>query len=305
MHTREELPPTETGEAPAAVAEGTTPPPASAGASSSAPNFPFEGRRFDHGGDRHRRPPPPPDILYHGTTSELASRILETGRLQAPGGRRLYLSHDEGQAWRAAHRLRGEPVVLYVDALRARRAGTTFVRNRHNNLWQVSPIPSMHLLNLQPGFGVQLSAGGIPVRRTPSGRFEVALIQVARRSGTTWEVAKGKLEIGETPEASALREVIEETGMTAELRITRFVQQIRYGFLAPGGLPRLKTVYLYLMEVTGECDFKPAAAEGIGQVRWFPLEEGVRAVTHPSLVPAMRRARDMLLGREDSDHDGD
>ena len=40
------------------------------------------------------------------------------------------------------------------------------------------------------------------------------MIQVRRRSGLTWEVAKGKLEPGESPWQAAIREVQEEIGCT-------------------------------------------------------------------------------------------
>ena len=86
------------------------------------------------------------------------------------------------------------------------------------------------------------SAGGLPVRIGPDGVPRVALVRVTRKSGVTWEVAKGKLESGEVPEEAAVREVREEMGLPCELRVTRDLGRIRYGFQAPGGLPRLKTI---------------------------------------------------------------
>jgi RNA:NAD 2'-phosphotransferase (TPT1/KptA family)/8-oxo-dGTP pyrophosphatase MutT (NUDIX family) len=250
---------------------------------------------------RGRRPPraaPPaarstttPDILYHATSESELDRIRTSGRLSAGADRHVFLSSDEAQAWRVAHRLSaGSPVVLYVDAARSRRHGVRFFRNRRSGLYLSTPIPFGDILNLQAGFGEQVSAGGIPI----TGRgadTRMALIRVTRRSGTTWEVAKGKLELGESPEIAAVREVQEEMGVNVGLGIKAGLGAVRYGFLAPGGLPRLKTVHLFLMEPLGDMeDFIPAHGEGIGAVRWFPLLEAVRAVTHPSLVPVIRRA---------------
>ena len=236
----------------------------------------------------------PPDILYHATTEEHVRRVLQAGVLTVPEGRQLFLSSDEAQAWRVAHRLQGGPRVLYVDASRARRHGARFWRSRRTGLFQTRGVPLQDVLNLQVGFAEQISAGGIPVRRGPDG-VRLALIKVARKSGVTWEVAKGKLADGEPPEFAAVREVQEEMGISVDLKITHTLGIVRYGFLAPGGLPRLKTVHVYLLEPQGEiASFLPAAAEGIGDVGWFTPEEAARAVTHTSLVPLIQQIGTVL-----------
>jgi RNA:NAD 2'-phosphotransferase (TPT1/KptA family) len=235
-----------------------------------------------------------PDILFHATTVDAIDDIREAGRLSG-GRRRLTLSDDEVQSWRAAHRMSGHPRVLVVDTLRARRSGVRFFRNRHNGLYSATDIPIRHVLSLRDNYDVQLSAGGIPILRGEDGVLRMALIRVTRRSGTTWEVAKGKIEPGETPELAAVREVQEEMGVSVDFRITRYVGPVRYGFLAPGGAPRLKTIWLYLMVPQGELgDFNPSVREGIGDVKWFTVNEAVAAVTHSSLRPMMRRARELV-----------
>lgn len=236
-----------------------------------------------------------PDILFHATTADGIKRARKLGRLTAGQGRMVFLSSDEGQAWRAAHRLRGPPKVVAVDTLRARKSGVRFTRNRGNGLFQSTDIPLHHLLSLRKDFAEQMSAGGIPIRRDPDGQIRMALIKVSRRSGHTWEVAKGKSEDGETPEMTAIREVQEEMGIDVPFEICRFVGNVRYGFLAPGGLPRLKNIFLYLIEPQGPMDaFNPSTREGIGDVGWFTPDEACRAVTHTSLQPLMRKARDLV-----------
>lgn len=240
-----------------------------------------------------------PDILYHATTAEQVEQYLAEGRVLPLRGRGVYLSEEESQAWRAAHRLGGSPRVLFVDTGRARRRGVPFARNRRNGLYVAPELPLNAVLNLLPRFAEQWSAGGIPVQWAPDGTPLMALARVTRRSGRTWEIAKGKLEEGEPPEWAAVREVREEMGIEVGLSIFAFVGLVRYGFLAPGSLPRLKTVHLYLMkpdEPIGT-DFRPALREGIGEVRWFTPDQACRAVTHSSLVPLMRQARRMLLRR--------
>ena len=69
--------------------------------------------------------------------------------------------------------------------------------------------------------------------------------------------------------------------------------------MAPGALPRLKTVFLYLMKLDRpiEAAFDPAHAEGIDAVRWFTPSEAVRAVRHSSLIPLMKKARQLVEQR--------
>ena len=244
-----------------------------------------------------------PDVLFHATTREAVLHAGPDGVLQPEPRRRLLLSADEAQAWRAAHRLTADeahashtPQVLAVDVPRLRRAGIRLQRARNGPLWVAPVLPLRHILSLRDGFDHQLSAGGIPLTRFPDGSVRMALIRVSRRSGTTWEVAKGKLEPGEPPEVAAVREVQEEMGLDANLSVLRYVAPVRYCFLAPGGSPRLKTIFLYLLHADGPLEpFRPAAAEGIGDVAWFTPEDAAEAVRHPSLVPVMRRARDLVL----------
>ena len=236
----------------------------------------------------------PPDILFHATTAGQV-RELSSG-LKAGRDRYVYLANDRSRAWRVAHRINNgdQPEVLFIDAARARRHGVKFYRNRRNGLYLSEGIPRRYILNLQNNFGEQHSAGGIPMRQGPDG-IRLALIRCTRRSGTTWEVAKGKLEPGESPEATAVREVQEEMGLTVDLRVTEYLGVVRYGFLAPGRVPRLKSVFMYLMEPEADVEgFTPSESEGIDAVRWFTPAEASRAVTHSSLIPVMRRLRDSL-----------
>jgi RNA:NAD 2'-phosphotransferase (TPT1/KptA family)/8-oxo-dGTP pyrophosphatase MutT (NUDIX family) len=240
----------------------------------------------------------PPDILYHACTAEQLVRYRADGVVRSPHPKPVFLSDDETQAWRAAHRMGGEPRVLYVDTVRHRKRRLKLQRNRRG-LYSARAIGLPDVLNLQPEFAEQRSAGGIPVVYGADGAPRLALIRVTRRSGVTWEVAKGKLEAGEPPEWAGVREVQEEMGVSVDFDVRALIGLIRYGFLAPGGLPRLKTVYLYLLEPRGTMDgrFQPAAREGVRDVRWFSPEEACRVVTHSSLRPLMARARDLVEKR--------
>lgn len=243
---------------------------------------------------QRRRGGSPPDILYHATSIDRVEQALESGFLEVRGGRPVFLSRHEGQAWHVAHRSTEEPAVLYIDVSRARRSGCYFERNAQG-LWQTRSVPVRHVLNLADGFAEQISAGGIPVWWGPDGP-ELALIRVQRRSGTSWEVAKGKLEPGEFPERAAVREVREEMGcLDLPLEITRGLGYIRYGFHTPDGMPRLKTLHMYLMDTPERhTDFAPSRREGILEVDWFSPVDAARVCNHRSLRPLMRALRDNL-----------
>jgi 8-oxo-dGTP pyrophosphatase MutT (NUDIX family) len=265
----------------------------------SAPTNPAHAQRGPRSADRTRRGARekrgelPPDILYHATSRARVRRVFETGSLTVDGGRPVFLSRTEEQAWQVAHRGGGDPFVLVVDASRARRGGCRFSLNRQG-LWLAPAIPLAHLLNLHPDYGEQVSAGGIPTWFGPDGP-QVCLIRVARRHGATWEVAKGKLETGETPAQTAVREVQEEMGFHAELQVRLPLGAVRYGFLTPEGAPRLKTLHMYLMESAERfSDFQPADKEGVVDVGWFPPAEAERMVVHRSLRPLLRQVRELL-----------
>lgn len=244
-----------------------------------------------------RRAPAHPDILFHATTADRVDEVLEKGGLFA-GNRPLVFSGDEVGAWRTAHRFRGEPRLLVIDASRAKRGGVNFSRSRRSGLFLAEKVPLAHVLNLQPNYAEQLSAGGIPVRLRPDGTPELCLIKVKRRNRATWEVAKGKLEPGESPETAGCREICEEMGIDVPFTVLAPLGEVRYGFMAPGGLPRLKRVYLFLVRPEAQMDaFDPSSREGIGAVKWFTPDEACRVVRHTSLIPLMQRTRELLRDR--------
>jgi len=277
---------------------------------SKVKHFEIDGEKIrpvSRNGKRSSNRVTPPDILYYPCVAEEMESLRSAERLEPKQGRQLNLVTDEADAWRLAHRLEGSPQVLYVDAARASRFGTRFFRHQKSGNYLTQRVHVRDILNLLPKFAHQYSAGGIPVR-WEDGEPSLLLCQVKRRSGTTWEVAKGKLEPFETPEFTAVREVQEEMGFSLPMRTTQHVGNIRYGFIAPGGLPRLKTVFMYLLESDETWEnitFEPSLREGIIDVAWFPYRDACDVVRHSSLIPVMRHVRDVLekqrLGRRQSD----
>jgi len=105
------------------------------------------------------------------------------------------------------------------------------------------------------------AAGGIVIRRTPTGRVEVACIY--REARGDWTFPKGKLDPGETFEQAALREVLEETSLVCD--IVRFVGTTNYTHRK--GKPKI--VAYYLMH-TSEGEF--VANDEVDELVWLALE---------------------------------
>ena len=62
------------------------------------------------------------------------------------------------------------------------------------------------------------SAGGVVLRSGPTGPEVVLASRRTMSGGLAWGLPKGLVEPGERPEAAALREVREETGVVAKIR---------------------------------------------------------------------------------------
>ena len=103
----------------------------------------------------------------------------------------------------------------------------------------------------------------------------VALI--ATRGKTRWGLPKGAVSPGETSEAAALREVLEETGLRAD--IVKQLDTIEYFFRAGDTLIK-KRVDFYLMTHTGG-ELTPQLSE-VDDVEWVELSEAIRRASFAS-----------------------
>ena len=111
--------------------------------------------------------------------------------------------------------------------------------------------------------------------RVRDGQPHVALI--ATRGKTRWGLPKGAVSEGETSEAAALREVLEETGLTA--RIVKPLDTIEYYFRAGDTLFQ-KRVDFYLMEYVGG-ELEPQLSE-VDDVEWVELSSAIRRASFDS-----------------------
>ncbi len=117
----------------------------------------------------------------------------------------------------------------------------------------------------------ETSAGGLVVKRTPSGLMAALIARLDRRGRLLWSLPKGHLEAGESPEQAAVREVEEETGIRG--RVLGELGVIDFWFVAEDRRVH-KTVHHYLLEASGG-QLSDADVE-VHEVAWVPLED-VRA----------------------------
>ena len=134
------------------------------------------------------------------------------------------------------------------------------------------------------------SYGGVVVRSTEGGP-EVALIRpMSADDKEVWALPKGAKENDETPEQAALREVLEETGLKAE--VVEAIEPITYWFSwAPDKLRYRKTVQFFLMRHTGG-DPTPDAFE-VAEVRFVPLQGAAKQATYTSERKVLKTAAEL------------
>lgn len=121
----------------------------------------------------------------------------------------------------------------------------------------------------------ETSAGGLVVVRDATGPRGVLIARRNRRGRLEWVLPKGHLEAGETLEATAVREVEEETGIRG--RVVAPLGTIDYWFVAEGRRIH-KTVHHYLLERSGgELSDQDAEVE---EVAWVDLDEARRRLAY-------------------------
>ena len=117
------------------------------------------------------------------------------------------------------------------------------------------------------------------------------LFLLIRDSYKNWGFPKGHIEAGEQPEAAAIREVHEETGL-ADLAIRGQIDTIDWFFRFRGQLIH-KVCHFYLMESV-DAPTSPQRAEGITACRWTRFEEAQSLISYANARELLRRAQELL-----------
>jgi ADP-ribose pyrophosphatase YjhB (NUDIX family) len=132
----------------------------------------------------------------------------------------------------------------------------------------------------------ELSAGGVVVRRM-RGRWWLAAIRPQGKPEGVWALPKGLIDEGEGARTTAVREVLEETGVRGEA-VGR-LGDVRYVYSRAGDRI-FKIVVFYLVRTLGGRigEIEPAMRREVAEARWLPLDDA------PQLL-AYRGEREMAV----------
>jgi 8-oxo-dGTP pyrophosphatase MutT (NUDIX family) len=121
-----------------------------------------------------------------------------------------------------------------------------------------------HIWRIFRIYFTEIEAAGGLVRHT-AGKY----LFIERRG--KWDLPKGHIELGELPEACALREVNEECGIQGHVIVKTL--EPSYHTYSWEGISYLKKTHWFLMKYEGDMICNPQTEEGISKVAWlFPDE---------------------------------
>ena len=160
------------------------------------------------------------------------------------------------------------------------------VKKQVNQSTEKAEIPTMD----------QVSAGGVAFRWQGS-EPEMAIVSVKPKM--RWQLPKGIVDLGETPEITAVREVREEAGIETEL--LSLIETIEYWYRATkyGKPVRFhKFVHFYLLQYrSGDVSDHDHEIE---EARWVRFEEAIEMLAFEGERRVVEKARQVIaqIGRK-------
>jgi 8-oxo-dGTP pyrophosphatase MutT (NUDIX family) len=146
----------------------------------------------------------------------------------------------------------------------------------------------------------QTSAGGVVFRRggAATGEIEIALILVGPQA--RWQLPKGLVNAGETPEATALREVAEETGLQTVLVAP--IDLIEYWYYGSRGSQKVrfhKRVHFFLLAyLSGDVANHD---HEVDEARWVSLQAAKKMLAFAGERKVVEKAEALLATLNDGD----
>ena len=112
------------------------------------------------------------------------------------------------------------------------------------------------------------------------GRPMLAAIRPRGKPEGLWALPKGKIDAGEDPAETAVREVWEETGVHA--RLLEKLGDVKYVYTRRGGERVFKIVSFYLLQAgRGRIDdIDEQMRIEVAEARWLPLDEAPRLLAY-------------------------
>ena len=136
----------------------------------------------------------------------------------------------------------------------------------------------------------QVSAGGVTFRRSGP---ELQTVIVSVKPSLRWQLPKGIVDPGETPEITAVREVREEAGVETDL--IRLINTVEYWYQRVQYGKRIrfhKFVHFYLLRYTGG-DVSDHDHE-IAEARWVSFDEAIKKLEFKSERGVVEKAQELI-----------
>lgn len=140
----------------------------------------------------------------------------------------------------------------------------------------------------------QISAGGVAFRRAKSG-LKLAIVSV--KPSLRWQLPKGIVDPGETPEVTAVREVREEAGVQTELlelidTVEYWYQRVQFG----KNIRFHKFVHFYLLQYI-DGDVKDHDHE-VAEARWVSFEQAIEMLAFRTEREVVEKAQNLIWARK-------
>jgi bis(5'-nucleosidyl)-tetraphosphatase len=124
--------------------------------------------------------------------------------------------------------------------------------------------------------GKIICGGVIPLRKTEN---EIEVLLLLHKNGDYWGFPKGRRNLGETNEETAIRELFEETNLAIESLVDYPPIEEKFSFESDG-VKTEKQVTYYPAFVKGEAHIENT--HEIADIKWMPVSQAMDTLTFDS-----------------------
>lgn len=126
----------------------------------------------------------------------------------------------------------------------------------------------------------EISAGGVVILN--------GLVLTLKKFQGDWVLPKGRLEEGESYEETALREVLEETGIKGIIK--KYIGYLKYTYEHADGEKVNKTVYYFLMTTDTDKTICPQKEEGFVEAAFVEEDKILERLRHDAERNMVKKA---------------